>query len=453
MALETIVANKKIEVKKRKNIRPLHDFKDDLEVSSRSLFNALKKKHTGFIFECKKASPSRGLIRKDFDPVQIAKTYSKYADAISVLADEKFFSGSLEYVRAVHDAVDIPVLCKDFILDTYQVYEARYYGADAVLLMLSVLKDNDYKECSIVAKSLGLDVLTEVHDEKELKRALKLDAKIIGINNRNLKTLKVDIEVSKKLLPLIPKDKVIVSESGISTHKDVCYLRDDCDAFLVGSSLMSKPVIDIACRALVYGEVKVCGLTRAEDAKAAFDAGAIYGGLIFVEKSPRNVSIEKAKKVKSAAPMNWVGVFVNEDIEKVVSIAKGLKLSAVQLHGDETLEYIGSVKSKLPLDCEVWKAYSVGDVYPNIEGTGASRVLLDTASKKARGGTGKQFDWTLLEDKNLENVALAGGLNVNNAKKADSYNPRALDVNSGVEDSPGIKNKKLINNFFKNLRG
>ena len=197
---------------------PLDSFKDTLKKSERSFYDALTSDRTVFILECKKASPSKGLIRPVFDPVEIASVYRKYASAISVLADEPFFQGRYEYIADVSAAVDVPVLCKDFIFDPYQVYLARHNRADAVLLMLSVLTDEAYTELRDLAHSLGMGVLTEASHEDEIARAIKLNARIVGINNRNLRTLTVDLNQVRTLSALVPDDRVIISESGIYTH-------------------------------------------------------------------------------------------------------------------------------------------------------------------------------------------------------------------------------------------
>ena len=453
MALETILENKRIEVEKRKAARPLDTFKDDLAPSTRSLADALRRPHTGFIMECKKASPSRGPIRPDFDLPAIARTYAAYADAISVLADEKFFDGRLSFVETVSQTVDLPVLCKDFTLEPYQVFEARRFGADAVLLMMSVLDDAMYTACLAAARSIGVDALTEVHDAAELERALALGADIIGINNRNLKDLSIDLDTSRRLAPEVPKDKIVVIESGISSHQEIVSFRGTCHSFLVGSSLMSRPDLDRACRDLVYGQVKVCGLTLPEDARAAFDAGARFGGLIFAEKSPRYVTAERAATVREAAPLDWVGVFVNAAVNEVATLASALRLSAVQLHGDETPAYIAALRPALPEGCEVWKSIPVGDETPNIDGTGADRVLFDTADKTLRGGTGRRFDWSLVQGLPMARIILSGGLDPASAATADEIGALLLDVNSGVETAPGIKSPEKLRRFFDALRG
>jgi indole-3-glycerol phosphate synthase/phosphoribosylanthranilate isomerase len=189
MALDSIIAHKRDEVAKRKDERPLEEIAKGLEPSERSLLSALECGRTAFILECKKASPSRGVIREDYDPAKLARDLSRHADAISVLADERFFGGKLADVRTVSEAVTLPVFMKDFIVDPYQVYEARAHGADAILMIMAALGDKACGEILDAANKLNLDVLVEVHDEGELARALKLDARVIGINSRNLKTL------------------------------------------------------------------------------------------------------------------------------------------------------------------------------------------------------------------------------------------------------------------------
>ncbi|MCP4677896.1 MAG: bifunctional indole-3-glycerol-phosphate synthase TrpC/phosphoribosylanthranilate isomerase TrpF [Deltaproteobacteria bacterium] len=453
MVLERIVNHKRLEVAERMKRRPREKM-GNLEPSSRSLKEALVAKRCGFILECKKASPSRGLIRPVFNPVSISHSYAPFADGISVITDNRFFEGRLEYIRKVSNSVKQPVLCKDFIIDPYQIYEARSFGADAVLLMFSVLSDEEIGRCAAAAASLDLDVLAEVHDGTELKRALRFDLPIIGINNRNLKTLEVDLSVTEELAPRVPSTRVVVAESGVSTHRDVLRLRSYVDGFLVGSSLMEKKNIDVACRELVHGPVKVCGLTRPEDAEAAWRSGAVYGGLIFAEKSPRLVDEATARKVRDVAPLTWVGVFVNDDIDRIASLVDTLDLGAVQLHGEESPEYVEELRKRIPLDREIWKAVRIGEHIPTaVDETGADRILLDTFKRGVPGGTGERFDWSLLKGRDLSSVILSGGLSPEVAAEADAMLPFALDVNSGVEVEPGVKSADMLADFFAVLRG
>ncbi len=203
------------------------------------------------IAEVKKASPSAGLIRADFNPVEIARTYADNgAAAISVLTEVKYFQGSLNHLRDIREALGdkrVPLLRKDFIFDPYQVYEARAYGADSLLLIVAILTPDKLKRLLALSRELGMECLVEVHDEAEVEVALESDARIIGINNRDLRTFKTDLSTTKRLRPLIPKDKIVVSESGIKGRNEVARLKQwGVDAVLIGESLMASS--DIAAR-------------------------------------------------------------------------------------------------------------------------------------------------------------------------------------------------------------
>ena len=215
---------------------------------------ALKKPGISFICECKKASPSKGLIAPDFQYLDIAKEYEAAgADCISVLTEPKWFLGSDRYLKEIAEEVSIPCLRKDFTVDEYQIYEAKLYGADAILLILAALTDAEYKKFHALADSIGLDVLVETHNEEEVKRAVEY-GRIIGVNNRNLQTFDEDITTCERLLPLIPDGKVKVAESAIRKHSDFEYLRGlKFDAALIGEAFMREKDIKKAVDNLRYG--------------------------------------------------------------------------------------------------------------------------------------------------------------------------------------------------------
>jgi len=457
--LEKIVADKREEVALLKQQLPLETFINELVPTEKDMYAALSKPQAGFILECKKASPSKGLIRPDFDVKAICQTYDKYAAAISVLTDEKYFQGRYDYLKTVTDTVACPVLNKDFFVDTYQVHLARYYGADAILLMLSVLSDDKYLELAAVAEQYKLAILTEISNEEERDRAIALNARLIGINNRNLRDLSTDIARTFDLAPTLPDDRIIISESGIYTNDQVRELAPAVNGFLVGSSLMAPDNnrysdIDLACRKLIFGNNKVCGLTRSNDADKAISAGARFGGLIFAEKSSRAIDKAKAKEIVAQAPLlDYVGVFVDHNQQEIAELAHVLNLYAVQLHGQEDQEYINTLSAKLPADCQIWKAVPVSTGINSFTVT-AQHYVLD--GKNA--GSGQAFDWQALTDteQDLSSCFLAGGLNSDNLVQAieqmaaqDLY---GLDFNSGVESSPGIKDQKKLHQVFTQLR-
>ncbi|MBK2356450.1 bifunctional indole-3-glycerol-phosphate synthase TrpC/phosphoribosylanthranilate isomerase TrpF [Francisella hispaniensis] len=451
--METILA-KIVEAKRKwlfakKRLFPLDVFKKEVIKTDRNFYQALESDKAVFILECKKGSPSKGIIRKKFDLNEIAAVYKNYANVISVLTDEEFFMGSFANLEIVRKQVTQPILCKDFIIDEYQIYLARHYQADAVLLMLSVLDDNEYKKLAKVANRLGMGILTEVSNEEELERAIKLKAKVIGINNRNLRDLYIDLNTTCLLAPKIPKGTIIISESGIYKNQEIRDLRNYANGFLIGSSIMGERNLELAVRKLVYGFNKVCGLTSVENAQKAYDAGAVYGGLIFVEKSPRYVDFAMAKQIVKKVRLNYVGVFSDAKLEDVVDTCYGLKLSAVQLHGSENQEYIDALKSKLHRNCQIWKAYPVDKSIPEFFAN-VDYHLLDAQVDGKSGGTGKAFDWSLIKDR--KNIILAGGLNAKNIAKAIELKCSAYDINSGVESEPGQKDQNKLNEVFEIIR-
>ena len=215
--------------------------------------NISRPHHVNLIAEIKKASPSKGILRGDFNPSKIAVTYqANGASAISVLTDERFFAGKLEYIKLVKERVTLPVLRKDFIIDEYQIYETAASGADAMLLIAELLSKDEMKRFYGIATGLGLDVLVEAHNEEDLDKAIAIDAEIIGINNRDLHSFKVDLGVTQKLIRHIPPNKVIVAESGIKTYEDMMFLKSlGVNAVLIGEAFMEAEDIGAKMRELL----------------------------------------------------------------------------------------------------------------------------------------------------------------------------------------------------------
>ncbi len=251
MILSRIIEEKRRVVEEAKKVKPQAELVREVRnICVRSSFkkNISRPHHINLIAEIKKASPSKGILRGDFNPTKIAITYQAHgASALSVLTDERFFEGKLEYIKKVKENVSLPVLRKDFILDEYQIYETVASGADAMLLIAELLSTNEIIGFYNLANSLGLDVLVEAHNEEDVEKALATGCSIIGINNRDLHSFKVDLSVTQKLIRMIPQNKVKVSESGIKSYEDVMFLKSlGVNAVLIGEAFMEAD--DIAAK-------------------------------------------------------------------------------------------------------------------------------------------------------------------------------------------------------------
>ena len=420
-----------------------------------SLAAALARPGARFIMEVKKASPSAGSIGPDRDAAAQAAAYAGVASAVSVLTDTRFFGGSLDDMRAARRVFDGPILAKDFVVDPRQVVEARLYGADAILVLLALLDDGEAGRIIDEASRLGMEALVETHDAAEVRRAIRLGARIIGINNRDLRTLGVDLGTTERLAPLVPRDRLVVAESGIAHRNDVERLAPFADAFLVGTSLMRARRPAQAARALAFGRVKVCGVRDLHDAEVAMAHGAAHIGLVMVPNTPRAVTARDAASIAEPvrrAGLGLVGVFRHEKLMQVARTARRLGLDAVQLHGEEDAGYIRGLRAMLPDEVEIWAAGAVGREVPAPR-PGADRTLFDTQVGCRSGGTGIAFDWSRVRGRcELATGLLAGGLRPDNARAASRVGAWALDVGSGVEMSPGRKDVRKLGAFFDALR-
>lgn len=413
----------------------------------RSLASILARPGARFILEIKKASPSAGLICASADSAAIARGYSGVADALSVLTDGSAFGGSLGDLKTARSSFDGPILAKDFILERRQVVEARIAGADAILVMLSLLDDREARVMIEEARRLDMDALVEVHDEAEMRRALALGAPLIGINNRDLRDFSIDLATTERLAGLA-RDRLLVSESGIGGRSDVERLAPHVDAFLVGTALMRVDEPAQAARALIFGRVKLCGLNRPEDIEAG--RAATFAGFVFVPGSPRHISAEQAAPlagIARKAGIRPVGIFRNSPSRIVADIASLLNLEAVQLHRAEDSDYIRTLRARLPRECEIWTSVSV-DRDP-LAGRGGNRLVFDNGN----GGSGQRFDWRRIAGHpELARALVAGGIGPANAREAMRLGAYAIDVGSALDAVPGVKSPDKIAALFEALR-
>jgi indole-3-glycerol phosphate synthase len=256
--LDEILRWKQIEVAQNKANKPLHVVQTEMALASppRDMAAALRAPGVSLIAEIKRASPSKGPLRPDLDPRSLSQTYAANgASAISVLTDARFFGGSLQDLRTIRDSIDLPILRKEFVLDPYQVYEARAAGADALLLIVAAIDDAPLRSLHTLICDLGMVALVEVHNAKELKRALTLSPRLVGINNRDLHTFEVHLETTERLRPTIPAEIAVIAESGIHTAADVARLACcGVDAMLVGESLVRAQDVGAKVRELIGRE-------------------------------------------------------------------------------------------------------------------------------------------------------------------------------------------------------
>ena len=458
---------------------------------------ALRQQDFNFICEVKKASPSKGIIAEHFPYLEIAKEYEVAgAAAISVLTEPDFFKGDKKYLQEIASTVKIPVLRKDFIIDEYQIYQAKVWGASAILLICACLDVPTLTRFRELADSLGLSSLVEAHDEHEVQMAIDCGARIIGVNNRNLKDFTVDVQNSVRLRNLVEDDVIFVSESGLETPEDIQVLRDNnIGVALMGETFMRSPN-KVEKLAYLYGptyytpKVKMCGISKVETIPAIVDAKPDYMGLVFAP-SKRQVTVEQAKILvdelhkqyektygEVTVPMNTdtaqdsqdsqdsqefvlgnsnfekiktVGVFVNETIEKLLKIAEEVKLDVIQLHGDEDESFIQTLKEQS--NVEVWKAVQVrsaADAEKWIDSS-ADMLLFDAYHKEERGGTGEVFDWSSLDEFERP-FMLAGGMDSTNVARAiRTVRPYGIDISSGIE-TEGVKDDEKIKAFTHIVR-
>lgn len=408
------------------------------------------------IAEIKAASPSAGTILGNVDAEAIARDYrSGGAAAISVVTESLYFKGDRRWIREASMASGLPVVMKDFIVDERQIDQAVAAGADAVLLLASLLDEQTMRRFLARLEALGRDALVEVHDETELAKAVTAGARIVGVNNRDLRTFSVDLATAERLSRGIPPGVMRIAESGIRSAADAQRMRSaGFDAVLVGEHLLRQEDRVTAVRDLAGGPlVKICGITREEDALFAAEHGAAFLGFVFAEGSPRKITPEAASAIvrlvrDTGHRTAIVGVFRDQPISQVLKIADQVGLDVIQFHGSEPPATL--------MVCErpVIRALGVEKEIPPSKGWGdVAWMLYDRASAKG-GGSGEAFEWSLLEGVDRrQKFFLAGGLTPDNVRSAIlRVRPDAIDVSTGVEVAPGIKSPDKIRRLFEEVR-
>lgn len=436
-ALEEIVGHKYQEVAKTSFRIPAVSKK-----SKRNFLAALRKPGLSLIAEIKRASPAQGDLyrRKRFSAKAIAKLYeANGAAAISVVTDKRYFQGDGRYLTEAARASHLPVLCKDFIIDSRQIAAARGLGADAVLLIAAILDDNQLGAYLSAARKLGMDALVEVHSRLELERAMAAGARIIGINNRDLHTLKIDLNVTKNLLAYVPAGVIIVSESGITNALDAKNLPQRVDGILVGSGIMSSSTqAEMAGRVRQLARArkifKACGIRSVAAARYCEKIGVAMVGLNFVPSSRRCLLLPSAKQIrKELKSTKAVGVFMDQPLSDVHKIAAALHLDYVQLSGGESRSYARRCRYPIIKTIALRRAGDAALARQYRQEKNTALIIFDSQSP----GSGQEANYGFLAGVKFP-FLIAGGVRLEKIKNLDrKIRPLGFDVAGGLEDTHG----------------
>ena len=501
--LSEILDRKREVVARLRADRAAQDFRDRglairANATPHRLLRALESNSGGVkvIAEFKRRSPSAGTIRSDLSATDVATRYQRGgACAISVLTDEQYFGGSILDLGAIRASTALPLLRKDFIIDEIQIYEAAAVGADAVLLIAAALDDPALAKLRATAEDeLGLDAMVEVHTSEELRRAVGAGARIIGVNNRDLRTFQTSLETSERLIAEVPRDRIMISESGLQNPKSLRHLRElGFRGFLIGEALMRASDPEAALRDFIAGaedgrslqtscshrpvagpagfstahsavatadrpngiQIKICGVTTANDARACVELGADMVGFNFYPASPRYIEPAMVRRIVDALPARTcaVGVFVDADTAEIRKLAKTAGVRCVQLHGhttpDSCSELAREFRVILALSTDTRFEPEHTAVFPECD------VLIDAYHPDLRGGTGKTCDWSAARAamRHTRFLILSGGLNAQNVNRAiAAVTPHAVDVCSGIENAPGVKDHRALEQFISAVR-
>lgn len=443
MILDEIVNKRKEDYKKIMNEVPLDELKKDIIVEKEyKLYDLCKKRDFIFFTECKKASPSKGIISNDYPYLEIAKKYNEAGcDVISCLTEPNYFLGSNEHFINIRKNVDSLMLRKDFIFNEYQIYESKKIGADVVLLICSILNDDELQRYLDLVHELGMCALVEAHDEEEIKRAINVGAKVIGVNNRNLKDFSVDFENALSLRKKYP-DIYMISESGVKSIEEIKKIkRAGLNGALIGEALMKAddPYLELLKyrRAIAMPKIKFCGIRRKEDIEYVNKLLPEYIGFVFVKTSKRKITMTEALRLKKNLDpsIRVIGVFQNQSVNFIAKIVKNGAIDIVQLHGDEDDDFIKELKEEV--DIEVISVYRSSKY--------AEYVMYDSKEP------GQGIKATYRNMAKNKPYFLAGGINITNIDDILLLNPYAIDISTGVEVD-GCKDYKKMEEIIKKVR-
>lgn len=424
---------------------------DNMAQRGQQFIERLSPNSKSLILEFKPASPSKGVINDQVSVTQMVPLYQAFASCISVLVDDVYFGGSYDNLAKARQLTELPLLAKDITFEPAQITMAKSHGADVILLMLSVLSDSLYCELYQLAQTLGLAVITEVADAEECRRLQHLPAGCVGINHRNFSDLSIDLTKTQQLMALIPEGIPVIAESGINEFDDFLQVHPGVCGYLIGSSLMASDDPALKLRQLLFTDLKVCGITQSEQAKALQQAGANRIGVIRTPLSPRYIADQQELAAISQSCQRLWGVYLDQPAQLIADECRRFKFDTVQLHGAESESFIQALRQLLPPATKICKvlngALATEQQITALLAMGVE-VMLDQQSAADKGGTGESFDWQRIPTQLRAQVNLAGGIDANNIKAALALGYRKFDVNSKIELSPGNKDSALFNELM-----
>jgi len=442
--------------------KEIHDLPKMISVSRKRNYNFINAiLNNGIIAEIKPKSPSQGDIIPRSKVPKYVKMYDESAQAISVLCDFKFFGGGFELLSEVRKLTNKPLLAKEFILSKKQILQAKHHGADAILLIASILEASTIASLAKYATYYGLDVLIEVHNKIDCDKVILAfnnlpnpvtNHIIIGINNRDLDTLEINIKITKKFAPYLRKNitnlRGIISESGISSPVETQALSKYVNGYLIGTSILKSKNPSEYIMSLRPKKVKFCGFTRKEDIKIAEDLGVDYLGFIFVPESPRYLTFNQAKKLRGYVKRaSVVGVFGEMPMKDIKKYAKELRLDFIQLHGEPNIKKVRQISKKAIQVFQGVPKLSVAEDYLKF----SQFILIDKAKGERSVDITKiaKFPYSV-----RSKMFIAGGLQPSNVKNVVHITqPYAVDCASGIEaKNPGKKCSKTMTSFIHNLQ-